>query len=148
MPVRFKANVTEPLPKNTEEITAESHLLWVMEAAEAVNRAQTGWEDYTEALENRGLFMLDNDQNQIIFCLPQGRSRNQEQEAQQIRDMMQASAEGRLFVRNHETGLLMQLRAKTLTDQNCELELSEPVSEIPGVQDLIPALREPEAPSI
>jgi hypothetical protein len=119
-----------------------------MEAAEAVNKVQTGWKDFTEALENRGLFMLDNEQNQIIFCLPQDRNRNQDQETQQIRDMMQASAEGRLFVRNNETGMLMQLRAKTLTDQNCELELSEPVSEIPGVQDLIPALQAPGAPSI
>ena len=148
MPVRFKTNVTEPLPKNTEDISTESHLLWVVEAAQAVNQAETGWRDFTEALENRGLFMLDNDQNQIIFCLPQGRSRNQDQNTQQLRAMIQASAEGRLFVRNHETGLLMQLRAKTLTDQNCELELSEPVSEIPGVQDLIPALQAPEAPSI
>lgn len=148
MPVRFKANVTEPLPKDTEDISTESHLLWVMEAAEAVNKVQTGWKDFTEALENRGLFMLDNEQNQIIFCLPQDRNRNQDQEAQQIRDMMQASAEGRLFVRAKNTDMLMQLRAKSLTDQNCELELSEQVREIPGVQDLIPALQEPEAPSI
>ena len=150
MPVRFQTNVTEPLPKNTEDISTESHLLWVTDAAEAVNKAQTGWKDFTEALENRGLFMLDNVQNQIIFCLPQGKNRNQEQENQQIRDMMQASVEGRLFVRNHETGMLMQLRAKTLTDQECELELSKQVREIPGVQDLMPVLQAPapEAPSI
>ena len=42
----------------------------------------------------------------------------------------------------------MQLRAKTLTDQKCELELSKQVREIPGVQDLTPAFQEPEAPSI
>lgn len=145
MPVRFKTDVTLPLPKDTEEITAEAHLLWVVEAAEAVNKAQTGWQDFTEALENRGLFMLDNKQNQIIFCLPQDRSRNHDQ---QIRDMMQASAEGRLFVRAKNTDMLMQLRAKTLTDQKCELELSKQVREIPGVQDLTPAFQEPEAPSI
>ena len=145
MPVRFKTDVTQPLSKNTKALTTEDNLLWLVEATEAVNKAQTGWNDFGEALENRGLFMLDDEQNQIIFCLPQNRSRNYDQ---QTRDMMQASMEGRLFVRNNETGRLMQLRAKTLTDKDCELELSEPVLEIPGVQDLIPALRAPEAPSI
>ena len=77
MPVQFQTHVTEPLPKGTEEISTAAHLLWETEAAEAVNSAQTGWKNFTEALKNRGLFMLDNEQNQIIFCLPQGRSRNQ-----------------------------------------------------------------------
>lgn len=146
MPVQFKASVTEPLPKNTEEVILAAHLSWSMEAEDAVNEAETGWKDFAEALKNHGLFVLDNEKNQVIFCTHQGG--NREHETKQIRAMAQASAEGRLFVRAKDTGMLMQLRTKALSFENCELELSEQVREIPGVQNLIEAIQKPEKPSI
>ena len=146
MPVQFKASVTEPLPKDTEQVLLAAHLLWSMEAENAVNEAETGWKDFAEALKNHGLFVLDNEKNQVIFCSPQGG--NREHETKQIRAMAQASAEGRLFVRAKDTGMLMQLRTKALSFENCELELSEQVREIPGVQNLMEAIQKPEKPSI
>ena len=134
MSIQFKANVTEPLPKNTEEINLAPHRVWLDEVEAAVNEAETGWRDLAEALEHNGLFVLDDEKNQVVFCSPQGGDRDHK--TRQTRAMIQASAEGRLFIRAKDTGMLMQLRTKSLSFEKCELELSEQVHEIPGVEGL------------
>ena len=81
---------------------------------EAFGEQETGWKNITEARENKALFVLDTVGNRAIFCKNLTIHASTAEMQEQILEMMHASAEGRLFIRERETGMLMQLNTSQL----------------------------------
>lgn len=151
MGVYIRTQATKPLEQNTVQVDHSLHETWMKDLRFAVNYLETGWQNLTEAMEGNGLFILDSKNNQINFCRSVGLGDDSEAASQQIRDMMQASAEGRLFVRSKTSGMLMQIRTRTLTKDECTIDMSEEQHSIPGVEGLEEAARpmkKPKSPSI
>lgn len=145
-------HATKPQKQNTAQVDFSQRGKWMAELRAAVNPRESGWSNFTEAMQNNGLFILDSDNNRINFCKPVALGVGDDAAVQQIQEMMQAGAEGRLFLRLKDTDLVMQLKTQTLTQDECNLEMSAAVRDIPGVEGISeaaqPALEKPESPSI
>ena len=152
MPVVFRANAIEPKPQASVKVNQSLHSTWMKEMKTAFNEQETGWKNITEARENKALFVLDTVGNRAIFCKNLTIHASTAEMQEQILEMMHASAEGRLFIRERETGMLMQLNTSQLDQNGIKLELSAQQRQVPGVNaslmDMVKPMAKPERPSI
>ena len=74
--------------------------------------------------------ILSEDHKQLTFCnVPTTQDENAEEK---MREILQASIEGRLLIRHKESGMLMQLQSEA-TDKGFDLNFSVHMRAIPGV---------------
>lgn len=160
MPVVFNTPLAppqarEPIAENPELFNEWLNLVdecLMQKMGKSQTKTVSGWTGLENALSNKGLFILGADNKQLTFCKPLSSAMGTAGIMDQIKDMMQASTEGRLFVRDNDTGMLMQLQTNDLNLDSCSIGLSEPADQVPGitgdVHTAAQVMTKPKSPSI
>ena len=128
MPYTYYADATAPEANNPIAFNSNAMKEWIHTAREAVkgdaqNPTPTGWTKLSDMMSGKGLFMLNDKLDTITFVNPDFMG-NPEQAMQQMKEVMQASADGRLYMRNSKDGMLMQLKTAQNPDQSYNLTMS------------------------
>ena len=128
MPYTYYADATAPEANNPIAFNSSAMKEWIHTAREAVkgdaqNPTPTGWTKLSDMMSGKGLFMLNDKLDTITFVNPDFMG-NPEQAMEQMKEVMQASADGRLYMRNSKDGMLMQLKTAQNPDQSYNLTMS------------------------
>ena len=136
MPINYGREQTVPEVKNPIEFSPAIMQNWLGTAKQAVKGEgedilPTGWEKLSDMMAGKALFILDENLNQVTFMNPDF-LRDQANAMEQMRQIMQASVDGRLFIRDTE-GMMMQLKTTQNKDNSFTLDLSSKLNKIAGV---------------
>lgn len=136
MPINYGREQTVPEAQNPIEFSSDIMKDWLGTARQAVKGEgkdikPTGWEKLSDMMDEKALFILDENLKQVTFMNPDFLG-NQVDAQEQMRQIMQASVEGRLFIRDTE-GMMMQLKTTQNEDMSFTLDLSSKLNKIAGV---------------
>ena len=151
MPINYGREQTVPEVKNPIEFSSDIMQNWLGTARQAVKGEgadikPTGWEKLSDMMAGKALFILDEDLKQVTFMNPDFLG-DQENALEQMRQIMQASVDGRLFIRDTE-GMMMQLKTTQNEEMSFTLDLSLKLNKIAGVSgDVLSTVKSPVKPA-
>lgn len=135
MPERYNTQPVAPQKKDPVDQALQAR--WMAGVIDAVNKENTGWDSLVQAARGGALVMVDDQFNRTPV-LTGGIPRDMGK----LQPIIQASAEGRLFLKHKDSGQLMQMQHQEPGAQY-PMSLSTPLDRVPGEP-----LTKPEAPSM
>ena len=151
MPINYGREQTVPEAQNPIEFSPAIMQNWLGTAKQAVKGEgedihPTGWTKLSDMMDEKALFILDENLKQVTFMNPDFLG-NQVDAQEQMRQIMQASVDGRLFIRDTE-GMMMQLKTTQNEDKSFTLDLSLKLNKIAGVSgDVLSTVKPPVKPA-